>query len=86
MTDYQPLNCDLHDELEVAAMRGKPVQLRWREPNGATREAVGVVRDIEATKGEEFLVFEVSGERLRIRLDQLNLDNFPLGSHQQRFE
>ena len=86
MTDYQPLNCDLHDELEIAALRGNPVQLRWRELEGAIREATGVVRHIEAAKGEEFLVFDVNGELLRIRLDQLNLNSFPLRSHRQRSE
>ena len=78
MTDYQPLNCDLHDELEIAAMRGKPVQLQWREHDGTTREAIGVIRDIEVGKDGEFLLFEANGERLRIRLDLLLLTTFPI--------
>ena len=78
MTDYQPLNCDLHDQLEIAAMRAKPVQLQWREHDGTTQEATGVIRDIEVGKGEEFLLFEVNGERLWIRLDLLLPATFPI--------
>ena len=78
MTDYQPLNCDLHDELEIAALRGTPVRLQWKEVNGTQRSALGVVRDVEVSNGEEFLLFEVDGERLRIRLDQLDLSSFPI--------
>lgn len=78
MTDYQPLNCDLHDELEIAAMRGKPVQLQWRDVDGTRRTGMGVVRNIEVSNGEEFLIVEVDGERLRIRLDQLEPSCFPI--------
>ena len=78
MTDYQPLNCDLHDELEIAAMRGKPVQLQWKESDGAQRKALAVIRDIEVRGGEEFLLFDVDGESLRIRLDQLDQSSFPI--------
>ena len=78
MTDYQPLHCDLHDELEIAALRGTPVQLYWREETGTIQVATGVIRDIEVGKGEEFLVFEVNGETLRIRLDHLELSSFSI--------
>lgn len=78
MTDYQPLNCDLHDELEIAAMRGKPVQLQWKESDGAQHKALAVIRDIEVRNGEEFLLFDVDGESLRIRLDQLDQSSFPI--------
>ncbi|RTZ61283.1 MAG: transcriptional antiterminator, Rof, partial [Gammaproteobacteria bacterium] len=30
MTDYQPIDCGIHSEYEVAILRGKPIRLRWR--------------------------------------------------------
>lgn len=78
MTDYQPLNCDLHDELEIAALRGRPVTLRWQDVSGRQHEATGIIRTLIAVNGEEFLQFAVAGELLRLRLDQILLDSFPL--------
>ncbi|MFZ5841831.1 MAG: transcriptional antiterminator [Pseudomonadota bacterium] len=80
MTDYQPLSCDLHDELEVAALRGVPVRLCWLQADGSEREAVGVVRTITARQGEEFVLFAVADEDIPIRLDRLALHSFPLRS------
>ncbi len=87
MTDYQPLNCDLHDELEVAALRALPVRLCWQQADGSEREAVGIVRTVSARQGEEFVLFAVADETLSIRLDRIALHSFPLrypplhGSH-----
>ena len=78
MTDYQPLNCDLHDELEIAALRTIPVTLRWRDNNGQPQQARGIIQDLFAVQGEEFLRFVVAGEPQQLRLDQLTLDSFPL--------
>ncbi|MFN4289731.1 MAG: transcriptional antiterminator [Permianibacter sp.] len=80
MTDYQPLSCDLHDELEVAALRGMPVWLCWQQADGSEREAVGFVRTITARQGEEFVLFAVADEDVLIRLDRLALRSFPLRS------
>ena len=78
MTDYQPINCEWHDELEAAATRRLPVTLHWRGEQGEARRATGIVRDIDVSQGEEFVLFEVAGERLRIRLDRLDWRSFPL--------
>lgn len=78
MTDYQPINCEWHDQLEAAAVRNQPVQLQWRDAAGNARQASGLVRDIEVKQREEFLLFEVNGELLRLRLDWLDWQCFPL--------
>lgn len=78
MTDYQPLSCDLHDELEIAALRQRLVQLYWRTPDGDSHSARGLIRAIDASGGEEYLRFEVEGDIQRIRLDWLEWRNFPL--------
>jgi hypothetical protein len=39
---------------------------------------MGVIRAIDASNGEEFLRFDVNGEPLRIRLDWIAWQSFPL--------
>jgi transcriptional antiterminator Rof (Rho-off) len=66
--DYQPISCALHDRLEAAAVRRRPVDLRVRTPEGRERELRGVIEDVFAENGEEFV-------RLRgtepVRLDRI---------------
>ena len=68
MTRYQPLNCDLHDYLEIACLRG--YQLDIELVDGQRLMARAVTTRTSSDK-EEFLVIEQLGAQQEIRLDQL---------------
>lgn len=70
MTDdaYRPIACSLHDRLEILALRGRPVTLRVREPDGGVRELEDRVVDWVARDGAEWVV---TGGGEEIRLDRL---------------
>ena len=59
MTDYQPINCDLYDWLEIAARWQLPVTLTRRDG----RQWADRISTIEARNGVEYLLLE-SGEHL----------------------
>ncbi|MGY3945389.1 Rho-binding antiterminator [Aeromonas tecta] len=61
MTDYQPINCDLYDWLEIAARWQLPVTISTRQG----RQWADKVHTIEAKDGVEYLQLE-SGERLSL--------------------
>lgn len=69
MTRYQPLNCDLHDYLEIACLRG--YQLDIELVDGQRLMARAVTTRTSSEK-EEFLVIEQQGAQQEIRLDQLH--------------
>ena len=70
MTDYQPIDCGIHSEYEVAILRGQPMRLRWRAPDRDEQEQTVIPVDLLTRKGEEFLVVKTrDGEKLEIRLD-----------------
>jgi transcriptional antiterminator Rof (Rho-off) len=66
--DYRPIDCSLHDQLEILALRGRPVALRVREPDGSTRELEDTVVDWVARDGVEWVV---TGGGEEIRMDRL---------------
>lgn len=68
MTRYQPLNCDLHDYLEIACLRG--YQLDIELIDGQRLIARAVTTRTSSDK-EEFLVIKQQGAQQEIRLDQL---------------
>lgn len=68
MTRYQPLNCDLHDYLEIACLRG--YQLDIELVDGQRLMARAVTTRTSSDK-EEFLLIEQQGAQQEIRLDQL---------------
>lgn len=68
MARYQPLNCDLHDYLEIACLRG--YQLDIELVDGQRLMARAVTTRTSSEK-EEFLVIEQQGAQQEIRLDQL---------------
>lgn len=67
-TPYKRLNCDIYDELELRALRHTPCELVIRNESDELICLRGIIADIRAHHGEEFLVLE-TGET--IRLDQL---------------
>lgn len=68
MTRYQPLNCDLHDYLEIACLRS--YQLDIELVDGQRLIARALTTRTSSDK-EEFLVIEQQGAQQEIRLDQL---------------
>lgn len=68
MTRYQPLNCDLHDYLEIACLRG--YQLEIELIDGQRLMARAITTRTSSDK-EEFMVIEQAGTQHEIRLDQL---------------
>ena len=71
MSDYQPISCASHSELELAIMQRRRLLLRLRDGEG-TREERLLPVDMGAEKGAEYLHAERDdGERLKIRLDAI---------------
>ncbi|MBM7060734.1 Rho-binding antiterminator [Pseudomonas sp. UL073] len=68
MNSYRPLNCDLHDYLEIACMHG--YRLRVEQVNGASFEAQALTTRTAASK-EEFFVLETAQGSTEVRLDEL---------------
>jgi Rho-binding antiterminator len=72
MTDkpasYEPISCDYHDLLEVHATKRKPVQISFRDADGAVKLVSAVIIDVFARAGADYLALS-TGETLR--LDQL---------------
>lgn len=66
--DYRPIDCSLHDQIELLALRGRPVVLRVREPDGTTREIEDTVVDWVARDGVEWVI---TGAGEEIRMDRL---------------
>ncbi|WP_434597385.1 Rho-binding antiterminator [Pseudomonas sp. R4-83] len=68
MDRYQPLNCDLHDYLEIACLRGYQLDIELTDGQRLTARAVTT-----RTSGdkEEFFVIEQAGAQREIRLDHL---------------
>ena len=76
---YTPIACGLHDELQLRAMRGSRVSLRYlqRTDSGeeATVDTTDRVIDVRSRDGAEFIVLEEGAE---IRLDHLlEVDGIP---------
>ncbi|MGY4819296.1 Rho-binding antiterminator [Pseudomonas chlororaphis subsp. piscium] len=68
MNAYKPLDCDLHDYLEIACMHG--YRLLVEGVDGSQFEALGKTTRTSAS-GEEFFCLEGAEGPLEIRLDQL---------------
>ncbi|OLF51925.1 Rho-binding antiterminator [Pseudomonas chlororaphis] len=68
MNTYRPLDCDLHDYLEIACMHG--YRLRVELIDGSRFEAVGSTTRTDAS-GEEFFCLAGAEGPIDVRLDQL---------------
>lgn len=68
MSDYSPLNCDLHDYLEIACMHD--YRLRVELVDGSEFEARALTTRT-APGSEEFFVLEAAEGRREVRLDLL---------------
>ncbi|MDD3760704.1 MAG: Rho-binding antiterminator [Acidithiobacillus sp.] len=52
---YVPISCALHSELELAAMRRRPLQLQLR----GDRSLRGIITDVWTAYGREWLLLSV---------------------------
>ena len=68
MSDYKPISCEFHEVLESLAMTHKNADVEYLNTDGELRMINGVIRDVYARGGVEFLALS-SGDTLR--LDQL---------------
>lgn len=75
MTAYQPLNCDVHDYLEIACMHRYRLQVELID--GRSFVARALTTRTAASK-EEFLLLARDSGQCEVRLDQL-LAISPLG-------
>jgi len=69
--DYRPIACSLHDRLEAACLRRRPVAIAWRDPDGRNHSATVIPTDVQSRAGAEYLVADQAGSPLEIRLDRL---------------
>lgn len=68
MTIYEPINCRLHDHIEIACLR----RYRLRIRTCRDEIVVGVAADTETTAEKaEFLVLETDAGTERLRLDHI---------------
>ena len=67
---YQPIDCNLHDQLESLAVQRTPSRIRYLDSEGQEREATGLIEDVYADEGAEYI--RVNGGEV-IRLDRLIL-------------
>ncbi|MBU8976031.1 hypothetical protein JI752_007720 [Lysobacter sp. MMG2] len=65
---YRPINCEFHDLLEDLATARRLTRVAYLDDAGTMRRGDGVITDVYARQGEEFLSMD-SGET--IRLDRL---------------
>ena len=68
MDAYQPLNCDLHDYLEIACIRG--YQLDIELVDGGRLQAKALTTRTASSK-EEFFCVETADGQQDIRLDRM---------------
>ena len=69
MTDYHPIECDLHDVLEIACLHHALLQVELRDGSRFVARARTTVSTAEK---EEFLLLDAPDGERRVRLDQLH--------------
>lgn len=68
MNAYQPLNCDLHDYLEIACMHRYGLQIEMIDGQGFAARALTTRT---APSKEEFFVLQNDNGQFEVRLDQM---------------
>lgn len=71
MTDYQPVSCDVHSELELAVMHKQRLRMKWHDEAGNTYHDVVVPMDLETRDHQEYLVVRHGKNVESIRLDRI---------------
>ena len=72
MSDYTPIDCQLHDEFEIAAMRRQPVAVELLV-DGQWQKSTVIPLDTRIRNGEEFLIYRTQSDEAeqRVRLDKI---------------
>ncbi len=69
---YQPINCDLHSEYEVAILHRVMLQLQWQDDQAQQHIAKVMPLDLKTENQQEFLVAQTNdGVMHSIRLDKI---------------
>lgn len=68
MTDYKPISCSLHDELEARATLRKQSTILYRNEQNELETTVAIIKDIYTRSGEEFILLD---NGMEIRLDKI---------------
>jgi len=69
MTDYHPIECDLHDVLEIACLHHALLQVELRD---GSRFVARARTTLSTAEKEEFLLLDAPDGERRVRLDQLH--------------
>jgi transcriptional antiterminator Rof (Rho-off) len=72
MSDYHPIDCDLHSELEWLILRKQPVVIRWQDPDRGPQITDAMLQDLVTQEGAEWLIARNEFAPLRLRLDWLD--------------
>ncbi|MEJ2213594.1 MAG: hypothetical protein P8Y20_05925 [Gammaproteobacteria bacterium] len=71
-TVYQPVSCEMHSELELAAIRQQPVMLSViDDKNQSTNSFPAIIKDFIVKNREEFAEISVDGKLSLVRLDHI---------------
>ena len=68
MTDYEPIDCSVHDRLEHFAVRRTLLSIRFASADGTEHTRDGRIADLYARDGAEYLRLDDATE---VRLDHL---------------
>lgn len=72
MTDYQPIDCGLYSEYELAILQRRRLFLGWHGSEGTLHMEWLRPVDLRTRKGAEFLrVMDHAGDEREIRLDRI---------------
>jgi Rho-binding antiterminator len=70
--DYRPIDCDVHDRYELAALQREELVLEWVDEAGRTHTGHVRVNDVETRENGEFLLGQLrSGSPVELRLDRV---------------
>lgn len=69
-SDYEPVSCDYHDQLEAAAMHKQEVELEF-EARGVRVQERGTITDVFTREGAEYVKVEKPSGSIELRLDQI---------------
>ena len=72
MSDYQPIDCGLYSEYELAIVQRKRLRISWREPDGQLHIERLQPCDLQTRDHAEFLiVLDRDAIRRELRLDRI---------------
>ncbi len=67
-TEYQPINCDIYDHIEIFSMHNTVVEIEYRDESDQVLEIKTRILDTKVANKEEFIILENGQE---IRMDYL---------------